>query len=268
MDRLGAERLPPPVLLPPGRFAKNHRERKGERHLLGGDREKKEERRRQVQEKAAPPLPAPQVGEEAPEVEERHQRDGTPADVRHRFRLCGVDGEQERREECGEPGDGRTADPRRQEEEHDGVRRVEPHVDEVEAEQVQPRGPVQGVGELQERADAERKAGEERTPGVHAAVIDDDVVVVELEDTREGVEIDDNDGPHEEQDRVEAPHGGPAEAPDPWANAASRISSAFHHRSGAFSRTRRTRFPSRSARATRHLPADPVKPVFTPTAPR
>ena len=268
VNRLGAKRLLPSVPLPPDRFAKDQGERKGDGHLLGGHREKEEDRRRQVQEKPAPPLPPPQVGEEASEVEERHQRDGTPADVRHRLRLRGVNGEQERGEKGDKPGGGRAADRRRKAEEHDGVRRVETDVHEVKAEQPQPRGPVQGVGELQKRPDPAGKAGEVRAPGVHAAVVDDDVVVVELENAVEGIQVDGDDGPGEEQDREKPLHGRPGEAPEPRVNAASSISSAFHHRSGAFSRMRRTRFPSRSATAARHFPARPVKPVFTPIAPR
>ena len=185
VNRLGAKRLLPSVPLPPDRFAKDQRDRKGDGHLLGGGREKEEDRRRQVQERSAPPLPPPQVGEKASEVEECHQRDGPPADVRHRLRLHGVNGEQERGKQGGEPGDGRAADRRCEVKEHDGVRRVEHHVHEVEAEQPLPRGPVQGVGELQERPDPAGKAGEESAPGVNAAVIDDDVVVVELENARE-----------------------------------------------------------------------------------
>src|SRR3970282_1728884 len=118
------------------------------------------------------------------------------------------------------------------------------------------------------RTDPAVEAGEECAPEVHAGVIDDDVVVVELEDAPEGVEVDGDDGPRKERDREMTLHGRPGGAPEPRANAASRISSAFHHRSGAFNRIRRTRFPSRSANAARHFPARPVKPVFTPFAPR
>jgi len=51
------------------------------------------------------------------------------------------------------------------------------------------------------------------------------------------------------------------------AKARSSRPAAFHQRLGAFSSTASTRTPSRSASATRQLPAPGVWPVFRPIAP-
>ncbi len=69
----------------------------------------------------------------------------------------------------------------RQAEHQIAVEEVDQQVGEVEAERAQAQRPVQRVAEFQQRADAVAEAGEPARPAVHAGLIDDDVVIVELE---------------------------------------------------------------------------------------
>src|SRR5690349_12168884 len=125
--------------------------------------------------------------------------------------------------------------------------------------------PVERVGGFEERAHAAAGALEERRPGVHRGVVDDDVVVVEVERAEERGQIGEHchsgDEGRKAVTRTERHSCG-------WySNARSSKPTAVHQRLRALSMTTRTRTPLRSASATRQWPARPVVPVFTPIAP-
>src|SRR2546425_6850445 len=145
---------------------------------------------------------------------------------------------------------------------------MERDVHEVEAERAGVEGPVEDVARLEDRAHAGAGTLEERAPGVHRRIVDDDVVVVEVERADERWQVC--------HDRNGGQQGRPGKSgPDPelhqscgWnSKARSSTPAAFHQRLRAFSSTRTTRTPLRSAIATEQLPARPVEPVLTPIAP-
>src|SRR4051794_12776710 len=113
-------------------------------------------------------------------------------------------------------------------------------------------GPVEGIARLEQRPHALSRALEKRLPGMHRGIVDDDVVVVEVEHAAKGRQVSQRrDSSNCRRYSESWPHRGASKA-------RSSRPTAFHQRLGAFRSTASTRTPSRSASATRQVPAPSV----------
>lgn len=169
-----------------------------QRHFLAGQGGGEQHKREGFPGARSRSLSGLQPGQQGSHAEQGHEAHGAAADIGHSLRLDGVQGEQQGGDQAGAvlarvvPARRRREMPRKQPYE-DHVGGVQQHVDGVETEGGGRKRPVQGIGQLEQRADARHGLPPGRQ-AVRARVVDDDTEVVELERRFEGVQIGQDGG--------------------------------------------------------------------------